>query len=1190
VLNTDPDGNGGNVPHKDDNGLRVAVLGPVRAFLEGRELALGPARQRTVFAVLAANASRVVGRDELIEAVWGAAAPSTATGSIYTYISGLRRALEPQRSPWSAADVLTSGSAGYSLLLDEDGLDAADFVRLRAHAQHRLAETDRAGAVAALDDALGLWHGEAFAGVAGPFVELERQRLADMRLATIEQRARILLDLGGHDDLVAELTGLVHDHPLDESLHELLMQALHRSGRHAESLAAYRSARQTLVRELGVEPGPALRRLHRQILDGTADPADPAPRPARRTAAATSALSVLPAHVARAVQDGFDARTFVGRAAEVTLLRELVHEVGTGHGRSVWIEGDPGIGKTELLTMALGDAGDRGCQLAWSTADQLGQRIPLQAVMDCLGLDPAATDPRRAALARELHAEPAGGDWGGSQSATAEKLVAFVRELCTTAPLILVIDDLQWADDASVLLWGRLAAATRQLPLLLVASTRPEPSRRELAQLRRGVEARRGHILQLQPLTAPDVETLMGQIVGGRPGATLRALAPRTAGNPLYAREMASSLIRQSAVNIVDGTAEVDLTAADEAPQSLLAAVRGTLDFLSADTQDVLRNAALLGNEFAVADVAALTGRSPYELVRTFDEAVTAHVIVDAETQLAFRHPFLRQALYEGIPRSLRATLRRHAAQSLAQAGAPVTRVAEQLAAEATVVDPWVVQWLTRHHAAVIHRAPVLAGELIRQVLDSGLAGPDEHAILLVALVKLLFRLDRSPEAEAQQAVKIATDPADRAEMRQLLAAMRFRRGDPDGAIQGLTQALQAPDVPQIWRVRHRALLANFRRGDMSDLDRAEQNAHRVHAAAVAERQPYAIAHALQTLWLISSIRRDHERALSYVDRALQVAGQHDYVDGLHSELVGLYLDLLDNRIFSLQNLDRLDEAEATLRSVGAVSEEHREPASLQVAAAVQGYWAARWDDALGELGTVTQDAPGITFHGMREPGAAALLMHGVAALIAARRDDRASALVHLDAAEAQFMTSSAERESCDFLVFARALVAEQEGRPGEALTVLTPILRPAYAAMMLRHQWLPEVVRLALDANELDIAHEALAVCSEEAAKETVPARAFAAAARCRALVLGDPDQALAAVAHYRSVGRRLELAATAEDAAYLLARAGRRDEAATAFDEAIRIFTELGARWDIRRAESRLRSFGITATAMAASRPGAR
>jgi DNA-binding SARP family transcriptional activator/tetratricopeptide (TPR) repeat protein len=1175
-----------------ENGLRVAVLGPVRAYVEGREIALGPARQRTVFAVLAGNAGRIVGRDELIEAVWGASAPSTATGSIYTYVSGLRRALEPQRSPWSAADVLTSGPAGYSLQLTDNGLDATDFVRLRTVAQHRLADGDPGGAVTALDTALGLWHGEAFSGVAGPFVELERQRLADMRLATIEQRARVLLDVGGHDDLVAELTGLVHDHPLHESLHELLMQALHRSGRHAESLAAYRVARQTLVRELGVEPGPALRKLHQQILDGTGTAGVPAPPPPPRPVTVPTpapdlpdeALSVVPAHVARALHEGIAARPFVGRTPEITLLRELVSEAAAGHGRSVWIEGDPGIGKTELLTVALGDASERGCQLAWGAADQLGRRIPLQAVLDCLGLDPAAADPRRAALARELHTEPAGGDWGGGQAAAAEKLVAFVRQACAVAPLVLVMDDLQWADDASVLLWGRLAAATRQLPLLLIASTRPEPTRRELSQLRRGVQARRGHTLDLLPLSEPDVELLIGQIVGGRPGASLRALAPRTAGNPLYAREMASSLIRQEAVHVVDGTAEVDLTAADEAPQSLLAAVRGTLDSLSSDTQDVLRNAALLGNEFGVTDVAVLTGRSPYELVRTFSEAVAAHVIVDAGTLLAFRHPFLRQALYDGIPRSLRSTLRRHAAQALSRAGAPVTRVAEQLAAEHTVVDAWVVDWLTGCHPALTHRAPAVAGELIRQVLDSGLTSREQHETLLIALVKLLFRLDLAPEEEARRAITLATDPADRAEMRQLLAAMLFRRGDPDGAIAVLTGALEVVPTPEIWRVRHRALLANFRRGDLADLQVAERNAHRVHAAAVTEDQPYAIAHALQTLWLIASIRRDHEGALTHVDRALEVAGRHDDPDGLHSELVGLYLDLLDNRVFSLQNLDRLDEAEASLRSVGAVSEAHREPARLQVASAVQFYWSARWDDALAELGTVTKDAPGITFHGMREPGAAALLMHGVAALIAARRDDRASALVHLDAAEAQFLTSSAERESCDFLVSARALVAEQEGRPGEALSVLTPILRPAYAAMMLRHQWLPEVVRLALDANELDIAHEALAVCSDEAAKEKVPARAFAAAARCRALVLGDADQALAAAEHYRAVGRRLEFAATSEDAAVLLARARRDDEAVAALDAAVRVFGDVGALWDLRRAERRLSPYGMTVSARVA------
>src|SRR5262249_42717917 len=200
---------GGCVPNTTDSRLRVEVLGPLCAWLDDRELALGPARQRAVFAVLAASANRVVSRDELISAVWGASPPATASGSVHTYISRLRRSLEPDRARWSAGDILSSVSAGYFLRLGGAALDAGNFTPLRPDAPHRPAEGDREGAVAALDEALGMWHGDAFAGLVGPFVEQEGRRLAEMRLATIEQRARILLELGGHGELVAELGGRV---------------------------------------------------------------------------------------------------------------------------------------------------------------------------------------------------------------------------------------------------------------------------------------------------------------------------------------------------------------------------------------------------------------------------------------------------------------------------------------------------------------------------------------------------------------------------------------------------------------------------------------------------------------------------------------------------------------------------------------------------------------------------------------------------------------------------------------------------------------------------------------------------------------------------------------------------------------------------------------------------------------------
>jgi DNA-binding SARP family transcriptional activator/tetratricopeptide (TPR) repeat protein len=1156
-------GLGGCVHNAPDNMIQIEVLGPLRALTGEQEITLGPSRQRAVFAVLAANANRVVNKDELVDAVWGESSPASASGSVHTYISGLRRAL-------GGSEVLTTVPSGYQLRLPVWALDSANFTRLRSDAQQLLADGDRGGAVAVLDKALGLWTGsEAYAGVPGPFAELDRARLAELRLSTIELRARALLDLGGHGELVAELATLVHDHPLNETLHELLMLSLYRSGRTADALEAFTAARRTLVQELGVEPGQALRKLHGQILGGSVIQA-PEPVPVSHPPVLMlPRLATMPARVTRALRESPDEHPFVGRQAEVELLRELVRRVAAGSGRSVWIDGDPGIGKSELLTVALAHAGQAGCQIAWSVADELGQRVPLQVILEALGLETTSSDPRLAALAEKLHGDSA--DDAGP--ALAEGVLGFVREACQAGPLILVIDDMQWADEASLLVWGRLTAATRRLPLLLVAASRPEWHRKELSQLRRGIEARDGHVFALEPLSRPDVESLIGQMVGALPGESLRALVLRTAGNPLYAREMTSALVRQSAVHVVNGFAEVDLAAADTAPDTLIAAVRSTLEFLTPDTKEVLRLAALLGMEFTAADVVALTGRSPIDLVRTFQEAVDAHVVVDAGAQLAFRHPFLRQALADGVPLSLRATLRRHAAEALANAGSPVTRVAEQLAAETTVIDAWVAGWVAEHHYEIARRAPLIAADLLRLTLDSTIPTTAQRELLLIEQVKLLFRLDLFPEAEARRAITVAKDPYDLAEMRQLLAAIRFRKGDTETAIQVLGESLADPSIPPIWRTRHRVLMANFRRGDLSDVDQSEYTAQRVLAEATALGQTYEAASALQTMWLLDSIRRDHERALGHLDRALELVADDP-------DSASLHYDLLDNRVFSLQNLDRLDEAQATLRSAAEVAARRGLPGTLRMASVVQAYWLGRWDDALLEASAVTKDGSGISFFGMREPAAVAMLLHGVAALIAGRRGDLPTATAHLDAAEAQLPSTSSERESCDFLLVAKALVAEQRGEFDEALAILAPLRQPSYAPMMLRHQWLGDIVRLAIAAGRTEIAHEALAICAEEEDKETFPARAFAAAARCRAQLDGDPEPALAAAAHYRAVGRVPELAAALEDAAALLAATGRGTEAAAASAEAMTLLRTMSAAWDIGRLQRRLAAVAVTAT----------
>jgi DNA-binding CsgD family transcriptional regulator len=287
--------------------------------------------------------------------------------------------------------------------------------------------------------------------------------------------------------------------------------------------------------------------------------------------------------------------------------------------------------------------------------------------------------------------------------------------------------------------------------------------------------------------------------------------------------------------------------------------------------------------------------------------------------------------------------------------------------------------------------------------------------------------------------------------------------------------------------------------------------------------------------------------------------------------------------MFTLQNLDRLVEADETLRLARRIASEHSFPNDLQVPAAVHYYWMGRWNEALVELDSVAEDGPAITFFGLREPPATALLLHGVAALIAGQRGDIARAAADLQAVDEYAPTTSAERENIDFLLFAQSQALTQRGDPERALRVLEPMLNPEFSPMMLRHQWLPWIVRTALSAGDEDRAWRAVRICEEEAAKERVMARATIAAGWCRGLVEADAAPVLAAAEHYRRVGRVVELANALEDAAALLAERDDIEAAQAAFDEATDLYAELSARSNLERADARLSRFGIHRRALA-------
>src|SRR5215213_5723723 len=238
--------------------MRYQILGRLEVEDGSRPVTLPQGRQRLLLAVLLANANQVVSRDRLIDALWEDAPPPTAAGSLHNLVSGVRRVV---------GDALVTRDGGYVLHVVPGECDAERFAALAERGSAALAAGDAGRADATLREALALWRGPPLGDLAGNrALADEAARLDEARLVALEDRIDADLLLGRHHEILVELQALTAQHPLRERLHGQQMLALYRSGRQAEALTAYRDTRERLVGELGIEPGPALRRLERAVL------------------------------------------------------------------------------------------------------------------------------------------------------------------------------------------------------------------------------------------------------------------------------------------------------------------------------------------------------------------------------------------------------------------------------------------------------------------------------------------------------------------------------------------------------------------------------------------------------------------------------------------------------------------------------------------------------------------------------------------------------------------------------------------------------------------------------------------------------------------------------------------------------------------------------------------------------------
>jgi len=858
------------------------------------------------------------------------------------------------------------------------------------------------------------------------------------------------------------------------------------------------------------------------------------------------------------------AGALVGRHSEMALLNGLIKQAARGRGGSVLIEGEPGIGKSTLVRAAVAGAPEAGCQVFWGAGDELGQALPLLPFLDALRVREPAGNPRRNTIGRLLRGEVSTDRGTDVPAVLAEQLLALVAEECAVRPTILVIDDLQWADPASVTLWGRLARSASRMPLLLVGMTRPVPQREDVLALRRVAgDAER---LQLAGLAAAAVADLVAALAGGRPDGNLLRLADGAAGNPLYVTELVAALARGSRLTITEaGGAEL---AGGSAPGSLSAAIADRLGFAAGPVREVLQAAALLGVDFAVHDLAIVLHRGVPDLIPAVEEARAAGVLAESGAGLGFRHPLIRAALYDEMPASVRSAWHRDAGRALAEAGAPADRVARQMlravgggGGPAEQVDEWMLDWLARSADPLVSQAPAVAAELLSQAIASSPAASARHGWLASRLADALYRTGDTAAAEqvANRALEHAAEPDLLVDLHWTLAQCRIRAGESAESLATLDRALASPGISARHRARLLALAARTHL-NIGEVEKAGPVADSALAVASAAGDNWAMGWALTVLAGAAVLQGQVTDALPLYDRALDVT-QSD------SALTDLRLLLQINKAVNLGYLDRYDEALALAGQARHLADQVGTAIRLAQVHCALGqllFLTGRWDDALAEAEVVHED--------LKAPDAACCDL-GIAAVISFHRGETGAARRHL-AAAAPHARRIGHRLVAP-LALARSLDRERDGALPEALATLTEAFDGNEDVEDIE-DLLADGVRLATETGDLATAQALAGRADALAAESEIPHRQ-ANALYCRGLLDHDAPRLLAAAERYDEAGRPLLTAKALEASAGHFVDADDRDRARAAFTRAVEVYASLGAAADVARLQATFRAHGI-------------
>jgi DNA-binding CsgD family transcriptional regulator len=838
-----------------------------------------------------------------------------------------------------------------------------------------------------------------------------------------------------------------------------------------------------------------------------------------------------------------------GRAAELTVIDAHIADIAGRRGGVLVIEGPPGIGKSRLLTEVFRSAENAGVRMLFGEAFEYQQTVPFFSLfMATLLAEPPVGDPE--ALRR----------LGGSADLrywVVHDLRAAIQAVASTTPLAIVIEDIHWADNATLLALGPLTAPSADAPVLWVLTARTGaggPAVRETISV---LERQGATFVRLPAISQSAVAEIVQDTVRARADSSLLSLADKAHGNPFLLMELLGGLQEEERLTVSGGRAGVN---GDGLPQRLGAGMRQRLDGLSAAAGHVVQVAAVLPDRFSASLLAAMLDQRPAALVAAVGEAVRADLLAEDGDQLRFRHDLLRDATRQTLPQSLRAAMERQSAATMLEMGSAPEEVATQLARSAEVGDQAAIAALRQAAQSVSHTDPGAAADLSKRAVELLPSGDSARGQLVAETVVLLNRATRYQEAHelAESTLSTRVSQEDEAKIR-----LRVTTGneEPEQRIAENRRALDLSGINDVTRARHQAWLAYFEAVNGMHTDDSTVIAAAAASTATGDLEARIVSGtALAVLdyqdgYVLRAIRR-----LDDVD-ALTHSGARTFGD----------INAAQHRVGLVAFVGRLEDAVAQVAE--GTEQAHRDRNALAlpgwiafggvVSVAAGRLAAARATiEALprSEWGTITE---------------VNMLRTLVLSEVAVRTDDRK--LLHDVVDEARGLYSSTSPFVSCGAAYVVALAAWYRGDAHEAVRwfsgqntrAITPLWLNVFEQLILMSRVASAGGDAGLRARVLD----SIEVLERE--RPGVPL--FTAVAQhTRGILERDPD-ALVEAANALREWRPLLFAGAAEDAGGELARAGRNGEAIEQLNAAFDTFVSCEAVADARRVGRVLRTLGV-------------